>query len=235
MRALRLLVATAAIAASGAACGDSTTTTLAQPTTSPAPTTTTTAAAVPTTVATTTTPTSLPPDTEAPPPPDADADAAAAFAITAIAFGDSGFIQISNVGNAAGDPGGHWLCQRPAYYEIPSVALGPGQSVWVAADKDDLQFVGAVVAAVDAAGTLGRLAASSGEVALYAGRDFSDPGAIVDYVEWGTSGHGRSGVAVDAGIWPAGGFVETPDGTIAITSGGVNADAPAAWAPDIGV
>lgn len=115
------------------------------------------------------------------------------------------------------------------------MALEPGQSVWVAADRDDLQFVGAVVAAVDAAGTLGRLATSSGEMALYTSRDFSDPGAIVDYVEWGTSGHGGSGVAVAAGIWPAGGFVEVPDGTIAITSPHVNADAPAAWAPDIGV
>jgi hypothetical protein len=184
-----------------------------------------------TTVVTTPAPTSPPPDTEAPPPP----DAAAAFAITSIAFGDSGFIQITNVGNAAGDAGGHWLCQRPAYFEIPSVVLEPGQSVWVAADRDDLQFVGAVVAAVDAAGTLGRLSAASGEVALYTSNSFSDPAAIVDYVEWGSSGHGRSGVAVDAGIWPAEGFVETPDGTIAITSGGGDADEPAAWAPDIGV
>ena len=67
-----------------------------------------------------------------------------------IAFGDSGFIQISNVGNAAGDPGGHWLCQRPAYFQIPSIVPEPGQSLWLTADRDDHQFVGTVVAAVDA-------------------------------------------------------------------------------------
>lgn len=231
MRVTRLLVATAALAMAATACGDSVTTTLAVPTTVPTTATstpTTTSLPATTVIATTTT---QPPVTEALPPP----DAAAAFAITAIAFGDSGFIQISNVGNAAGNPGSHWLCQWPACFEIPSVALEPGQSVWIAADRDDLQFVGAVVAAVDAAGTLGNLVSSSGEMALYANNNFSDPGVIVDYVEWGAAGHGRSAAAVAAGIWPAGGFVATPEGTIAINSGLVNADDPAAWTPDIGV
>jgi hypothetical protein len=38
-------------------------------------------------------------------------------------------------------------------------------------------------------------------LALYANGTFGDPGAIVDYVEWGSGGHFRSTVAEAAGIW----------------------------------
>jgi hypothetical protein len=224
-----LLVALVLVAA---ACSDTSEVTESlPPPTAPPPSSTTIAPTTTTTVAPTTTTTTLPPATTVEPP----ADAAASYAITQIAFGAGAFIQITNTGNAPGDIGGHWLCQRPVYFEIPEVELGPGQSVWIAADGNDLVFVGDVVDVVDAAGGLGSLALGSGEMALYSSRDFADPAAIVDYVEWGTSGHGRSGVAVEAGIWPAGGFVETPEGTIAITAGEHGADDPAGWSPDIGV
>lgn len=215
------------------ACGDNATTTSAPPTAPPVPqSTTATTQPVATTLVTTTTPaTTQPPATEAEPPE----NAAPAFAITGVTFGDGGFVQITNTGNGAGNLDGHWLCQRPAYLEMPSTELGPGESVWVAASGSDLQFVGAVVGVVDAEGRLGSFSLATGEMALYASRDFGSAAAIVDYVEWGASGHGRSSVAVEAAIWPQGGFVEIPDGTISITAGSAGADDPAAWSPDIGV
>jgi hypothetical protein len=233
----RLVAVGMVLAVVAAGCGGEATTTTTSPiATTPQSTTTTapatTAQGSTTTTATTTVDTeAAPPVTEAPPPP----NAAPAYAITQVAFGAGAFVQITNTGNAPGDIGGHWLCQRPVYFEIPSTELGPGQSVWVAADGNDIQFVGDVVGVVDAAGRLGSFAVGTGEMALYSSNDFSDAAAIVDYVEWGTGGHGRSAVAVEAGIWTAGGFVETTEDTIAINSGEMGADDPAGWAPDIGV
>lgn len=226
----RLLPALLLVAA---ACGDTgTTTTSSPPATDPEPTTTVTTAA-PTTTAppSSTTTSTVPPTAEGEPP----AGAAPDFKITQVVFGEAGFIQITNIGNGVGDPGGHWLCQRPVYFELPSIELAPGQSVWVAADRNDLQFVGNVAGVVNAGGRMGSLAVASGEIALYRSNDFGSPDAIVDYVEWGTAGHGRSSVAVAAGMWPSGGFVETPEGTIAIAAAVPNANDPAEWAPDIGV
>lgn len=214
------------------ACGDTGGETAPVPTATSAPQTTTTTAPVPATApgtTTTTTATTQPPPTEVTPPE----NATAVFSLTQVAFGDAAFVQITNTGNGPGDLGGHWLCQRPVYFEIPDVELGPGESVWIAADGGDLQFVGTVVGVLDAEGRLGSLAPASGEVALYRSNDFSSIDAIVDYVEWGTAGHGRSSVAAGAGIWPEGGFVETTADTIAITSMG--GDGPESWAPDIGV
>jgi len=215
------------------ACGDDATTTSVPQTAAPVPqgTTATTQPVVTTSTTTTVPATTQPPATEAEPPE----NAAPAFAITAVTFGEAGFVQITNFGNGAGDLSGHWLCQRPAYLELPATELGPGESVWVTANGGDLEFVGSVVGVVDAAGRLGSFSLSTGELALYTSQSFGDASAIVDYVEWGSSGHGRSSVAVEAAIWPDGGFVEIPDGTVTITTGSVGADDPAEWAADLGV
>jgi hypothetical protein len=42
---------------------------------------------------------------------------------------------------------------------------------------------------------------------LYTTASFGSSTAMIDYVEWGSTGHGRSGVAVGAGIWTTGDFV----------------------------
>lgn len=159
----------------------------------------------------------------------------AAFAMTQVVFGDSGYVVITNVGNGTGDVGGHWLCQRPAYFEIPSTELAPGESVWVAAaDGAGLVPAQGVVAVVVANRSLGAFSVETGEMAMYTSNGFGDSTAIVDYVEWGSAGHGRSSVAVEAGIWPDGGFVEVPEEAVAI-SGAAPTSGPDDWAPDIGV
>lgn len=159
----------------------------------------------------------------------------AAFALTQVVFGDSGYVVVTNVGNGTGDVGGHWICQRPAYFAIPSTELAPGESVWVAAeDGEGLVAAQGVVAVVPANRSLGAFSVTSGEAALFASSDFGDSAAIVDYVEWGSGGHGRASVAVEAGIWPDGGFVEVPEEAVAISGPG-QASTPQDWAPDIGV
>ena len=197
---MKFLVAACLLVA--AACSGestiSTASTTSVPATSAAATTTTAPPSTEAPTSTAATTTTVAPVTTVPPPE----GATAAFAITQVQFGDGAFIQLTNIGTASGDPGGHWLCQRPLYYEVPSVELGPGQSVWIAADSTDLQSVGDVAAVFDAEGGLGDIGTDTGEVAFYLTRDFGNQSAIVDYVEWGEPGHGRSSVAVNAGIWP---------------------------------
>ena len=53
--------------------------------------------------------------------------------------------------------------------------------------------------------------------------------ASLSYVEWGKSGHERSSVAVNAGIWPDNAFVETTAGTTRIASN-LPATSPDDWA-----
>ena len=54
---------------------------------------------------------------------------------------------------------------------------------------------------IDEVARISALSPDSGEVGLYSISSFSSSDAILGYVEWGSSGHGRSSVAVAAGIW----------------------------------
>ena len=76
----------------------------------------------------------------------------------------------------------------------------------------------APVAVVPGREQFGPLTIDEGEIGLYNGNGFSDPDAILSYVEWGETGHGRSAVAVSAGIWQEGDFVEVPEGSSAISA-----------------
>ena len=117
-----------------------------------------------------------------------DTDAAGgepAFAITRVQFGSDGFVEITNVGDGPGSFDGWFLCQRPSYVDISSGGeLAPGVSVQIPASAG-----------------YGALDPEDGEMGLYTASSFASSDAIVSYVEWGEDGHGRSSVAVEAGIW----------------------------------
>jgi len=50
---------------------------------------------------------------------------------------------------------------------------------------------------------------NAADVAIYLPTgSFGDPSAMVDFMQYGSSGNGREGVADDAGLWTAGTFVE---------------------------
>lgn len=123
---------------------------------------------------------------------------ASRFVLQSVSFGEPASVTITNVGNAAGSLDGYWLCNRPNYMPVPSTTLQAGESVTVSA------------------GPLG-IGSADGEVGLYASNRFDDPAAIRSYVEWGAAGHGRSAVAVAAGIWDGGGVAPGPAGLRAKT------------------
>ncbi len=67
-----------------------------------------------------------------------------------------------------------------------------------------------------------------------AGAQFDDPSAIVDYVEWGSPGHGRATTAIAAGIWEEGAFIEVPEEATSIASSGLPAAGFEDWFVEIG-
>ncbi len=219
-----LLLIAVAVALFAAACGgdENATTATESSAATTAATTTTTTEATTTTPATTTTLATTEPAPER----------GSNFEITRVDFGGDGFVEITNTGTAVGTTEGLWLCQFPTYSPLPDVVLEPGESVWVTrGDKEGLIASGEPVQVVpDAA--YGPLVAETGEMGLYVSTNFnvnfSSPGAIISYVEWGDSGHARSSVAVNAGIWPEGGFVDVADADTIGTVVAEPAD-PADW------
>ncbi len=207
MKRIALLLAFVVVAA---ACGDddagdSTVTTAATTTSqAPAETTTTPAAETTTTVAETTT---------APTTTAAEAHEVG-LVITSLGF-ESDMVVITNFGSETIDLSGYWLCQRPSYAAIPSVELAPGEFLSIDLGGD-VFFPIPGSKTIEGSLNVGGLNPTSGELALYSSNSFGSAEAIVSYVEWGTAGHGRSSVAVQAGIWPEGGFVPTEVDTVSI-------------------
>ena len=209
-----------------AACGGTvatTTTTTASPTAEP-----TTTQATPVTTATTaqeTTATTAVAETTTTVP---TAASGPQFVMSTVALGDSAMVVITNIGDEAGSLGGHWLCQRPQYYEFPNVELAAGESAAVSVGGDVfLPPPDAIV--IEGTAFIGPFSPSGGEVGFYSSNSFSNPNEILSYVEWGASGHGRSGTAVSAGIWVEGGFVETTADTPSIVANQLPTLGPDNW------
>ena len=167
---------------------------------------------VPADETTTTTTTTLPGTTQ--PVPD-DAEALVDLSISAVEFGEAGFVTITNLGADDADLNGINICQFPNYMDLGTIVDGG-----VIAAGDSIQV---------AAANWGGLDAASGEAALYNGTSFDSAEAILAYVQWGAGGAQRASVAVEAGIWPSVDAFVTPDPAFPnIESGGDPAD-PANW------
>jgi len=207
------------VAACGGTVGETTTTApQAETTTTPVPSTT-----APASEPATTTPTVAETTTTSP-----TAASGPQFVMSTVALGDSAMVVITNIGDEAGSLGGHWLCQRPQYYEFPNVELAAGQSAAVSVGGSVfLPPPDAVV--IEGTAFIGPFSPAGGEVGLYSSNSFGNPNDILSYVEWGASGHGRSGTAVSAGIWPESGFVETTADTSAIIANELPALGPDDW------
>ncbi len=183
------------------ACADDTASTTVA-TTAPA---TTSAPATTQAAATTTATTQAPATTTA--PTTTVAASTSGLQIVQVGFDTSfqeGWVLLQNTGNTPWNLTGHYLCQRPSYFALPDVTIPAGDIYWVNVGvANDVPGVGAN-------GAVGSFDPDGGEVGLYSSNSFGDANAILSYVEWGSTGHGRSSVAVAAGIWDAGDFVTVP-------------------------
>ncbi len=191
-----------------AGCSDDTASTTAPTTAPPVTSASTTTQAPVTTTAVTQAPVTTTATTQAPVATTASSTTPAStigLQIGQVGFDTSfqeGWVLLSNNGSTPVSVGGYFLCQRPSYFALPDVTIPAGDILWigVGGPMDDQPTVGAN-------GAIGSFDPSGGEVGLYSSNSFGDPNSILSYVEWGSTGHGRSSVAVDAGIWGAGDFV----------------------------
>jgi hypothetical protein len=154
--------------------------------------------------------------------------------IDEIVFAGGPYVVISNRGPGVGSTAGHWICQFPSYYELPAVELQPGEKIAVQLGTDPVPELTDVIATVDVTTPIGDITTADGELGLYSNNTFNSADAIVDYVEWGTSDHARSGVAVAAGIWEAGGFIDVPAEALAIAAQAFPSLGPGDWFAEIG-
>lgn len=146
--------------------------------------------------------------------PAAAQDAKPSVAITSVDL-NSGTFVLTNHGDTDVDPNGLIVCNFPFYAPIEGAeTLAPGASITIDS------------------GALGvELGLEDGELGIYTEPDYENSAAMVTYVEWGSTGHQRSSVAIRAEVW-AEGVAEVTDGTL--TAGVTPPVSPADWAAGAG-
>ncbi len=130
-------------------------------------------------------------------------------------------IELKNIGLAPQDLSGWWLCDFPSYVLMDDLIIVCG---------DDLILDPGEILVVQS-GIL--LSSDDGEMGLYSDDSFGSSNSIVDYVEWGSTGHQRSSVAVAAGIWTTGDFVPDWTGSNSLEYSG-EGDSSSEWTPGDG-
>ena len=109
---------------------------------------------------------------------------------------DNDEVEITNIGDASLDISEYWLCNFPSYTQFGDLEIICG---------DDMILEPGEFVTVNAGFNV---SSDDGEMGLYITNSFGSSDAILDYVEWGSTGHTRSSVAVAAGIWTSGDFVD---------------------------
>ena len=107
----------------------------------------------------------------------------------------NGSFQLTNIGTEAVDVSSYWICSFPSYVVLNSLDIACGTTI--IDPTESTTFSGFEY-------TLGEMPGS--ELGLYRINDFGNANEILAYVEWGSEGHRRSSLAVEAGIWQEGNF-----------------------------
>ena len=112
--------------------------------------------------------------------------------------GSMNWVELYNAGSAAVDVSGWFLCDFPSYPGISTLNILSGElnipaGGYLVLDWSDLD--------------------DDAEVGLYTAAGFGDANNMEDYMQYGSAGHQREGVAVTAGVWTAGEFVALATGS----------------------
>lgn len=108
---------------------------------------------------------------------------------------EDAWVEFYNAGNSSVDVSDYQICTYPSYSALSDVRIISGSTTLDAGAFLVVEW------------SPSNLSTSDGEVGLYVDTNFSSAGSMVDYVEYGESGHTRSSVAVDAGEWESGEYV----------------------------
>ena len=113
-----------------------------------------------------------------------------------VQYGNLNLVEIYNNGNVDADLSTYWLCLGPGQYQ----QLGSANIV-----SGDVNLAAGEFLVIN----FDELGDEQGGLGLYSAQQFTNPDAIMDFVQWGASGSARENVAVEAGIWTSGDFVPT--------------------------
>jgi hypothetical protein len=123
------------------------------------------------------------------------------FTIDEVGLGPNGHIALTNFTDNPADLAGLNLCQGFACYDLPDVVVNAGETIRIATgDGAGLEKVAAVYA------TIGELHPSDGEVVLATEPLIQEPGEILLYLQWGSTPHQFTELAVQAGLWLEGSY-----------------------------
>lgn len=100
-------------------------------------------------------------------------------------------VTLKNFGSTNVPISNYWFCNFPSYAQVANMtsvaSLDAGEEVNI---ESDINF-----------------AVADGEFGLYNTNSFSSSAAMIDYLQWGSANHQRESVAVAAGLWDVGTFV----------------------------
>ena len=118
------------------------------------------------------------------------------FAINEISLGPNGFVALTNFTDVPVSLDGLYLCQGSDCFALPDEVVKGGETVLVAAgDGEELENVVATEA------TYGELRPADGEIAIFTSEETDDPQALLVYLQWGSTPHELTDLAVEKGLW----------------------------------
>jgi hypothetical protein len=127
-----------------------------------------------------------------------------AFDIRELGVGDQGWVALTNFTSEPGKLGGLFLCQGQECTALPDETVPSGETVRIAGGN------GAGVDNVIAKNAeFGALKSSDGEIALTTSDNPQHPEQILFYLQWGSTPHALTDLAIEAGLWLKGGYAPT--------------------------
>jgi hypothetical protein len=135
----------------------------------------------------------------------AQVGASSLLAINEIGVGENAYVSLTNFTDSPVGLKGLSLCQGKTCVDLPSDIIVPAGDTVRVSWGDGAGLDGVVMKNA----TLGPLAPTDGEIALYASPNRDDPKAIQTYIEWGSDPHVLTPVAIEAGLWMSGSFAPT--------------------------
>jgi hypothetical protein len=142
--------------------------------------------------------------TSSTPVPSSDAaDASRLFAIDEIGLGSDGYVTLLNYTDVPASLDPAFLCQATGCVDLSDDTVEPGEVARIAVGD------GSGLEAVVLRGAALELPPLDGEVGLYGSDDINDPQALRSYLQWGSTPHQLTQVAVTAGLWQETGYAPT--------------------------
>ena len=158
-------------------------------------------------------------------------NAAPAFGLSQVVFGDNPSVIITNWGNAQGNLEGYWLGQDAVFEILPAIELNPGEQVLIGLGPTPPTDIAGMAVIEHLGPSLGGFQVASGEVGLFRNDSFEDPASLVAYVAWGE--HPTAEVAIVAELWGET-AVATSEEDPSISTGVFPATTSDDWFTDLG-